>query len=262
MGNRRYYSRIVCHVYPPQIIKAANDRIHSDSKKRRSFVALLFADGDMGRMPFLSRVRMRYQGKITNWKDDQGFGFVIPNGGGEKAFVHIKAFSARSRRPIEGDIITYELAVDNKGRFQAENIRYSAERAISTTSHKNWSFDTFFAVLFCSFLALVVLVGRLPLAVLGVYFLASVVAYLAYAIDKSAAQNNRWRTQESTLHLFGIVGGWPGALLAQKWLHHKSKKKEFQLVFWATVIINCSALGWFLTKSGSAFLNSILGIAA
>jgi cold shock CspA family protein len=51
---------------------------------------------------------MRYQGKITSWKDDQGFGFVIPNGGGEKAFIHIKAFTGRSRRPLEGDFITYE----------------------------------------------------------------------------------------------------------------------------------------------------------
>ena len=24
---------------------------------------------------------MRYQGKITDWKDDKGFGFVMPNGG-------------------------------------------------------------------------------------------------------------------------------------------------------------------------------------
>ncbi|MFA5172456.1 MAG: cold shock and DUF1294 domain-containing protein [Sulfuriferula sp.] len=205
---------------------------------------------------------MRYQGKITNWKDDKGFGFVAPNGGGENAFVHIKAFSSRSRRPTEGDLITYELATDENRRFQAENIRFVGDRATSTTPHKTKSFDTIFAILFCSFLALVVLVGRLPFAILGVYLAASILAFFAYAVDKSAAQNNRWRTQESTLHLFGIVGGWPGAWLAQKTLRHKSKKKEFQTVFWATVIINCFALGWLLTKSGSTFLGSILGFAA
>lgn len=204
---------------------------------------------------------MRYQGKITNWKDDQGFGFVIPNGSGEKAFVHIKAFSARSRRPIEGDLITYELATDEKRRFQAENIRFADERATSTASHKKRPFDTIFAILFCSFLALAMLVGKLPFAILGVYFAASILAFFAYAIDKSAAQNNRWRTQESTLHLFGMVGGWPGALLAQKTLRHKSKKEEFKKVFWTTVIINCFALGWLLTKSGSAFLSTILGLS-
>ena len=205
---------------------------------------------------------MRYQGKITSWKDNQGFGFVTPNGGGEKAFVHIKAFSGRSRRPIEGDLITYELAADEKRRFQAENIRFVGERATSIAPHKKRAIDTIFAVLFCSFLTLVVLMGRLPFAMLGVYLAASVLAFLAYAIDKSAAQNNRWRTQESTLHLFGIAGGWPGALLAQKTLRHKSKKEEFQTVFWATVIINCFTLGWLLTKSGSTFLNTILGFAA
>jgi uncharacterized membrane protein YsdA (DUF1294 family) len=71
------------------------------------------------------------------------------------------------------------------------------------------------------------------------------------SLDKSAAQNNRWRTQESTLHLFGIIGGWPGALLAQNFLRHKSKKQTFQTVFWATVMINCLALGWLLSKLGS-----------
>ena len=205
---------------------------------------------------------MRYQGKITNWKDDKGFGFVTPNGGGEKAFVHIKAFSGRSRRPIDGDLITYKLATDEKRRFQAENIRFVEDRATSTAPHATRSFDTIFAILFCSFLALAVLMGRLPLAILGVYLAASSLAFLVYAKDKLAAQNNHWRTQESTLHLFGIIGGWPGALLAQKTLRHKSKKEEFQAIFWATVIINCVALGWLLTKSGSTFLGAILGFTA
>ena len=104
--------------------------------------------------------------------------------------------------------------------------------------------------------------NRLPFVMLGVYLTASMLAFIAYAIDKSAAQNNRWRTQESTLHLLGMVGGWPGALLAQKTLRHKSKKEQFQTVFWVTVIINCLALGWLLTKSGSIFLSAILGPAA
>ena len=48
---------------------------------------------------------MRHQGKITHWQDDKGFGFVEPDGGGERAFVHIKAFAVRSGRPAEGDLI-------------------------------------------------------------------------------------------------------------------------------------------------------------
>ena len=206
---------------------------------------------------------MRYQGKVKNWKDDQGFGFVTPNGGGQKAFVHIKAFSNSSYRPVEGDIITYELANDERGRFFAKNIRFAVGAATSSTSNKSSSLGTSFAILFGLLFGLSALLGRLPLEIVGLYLVSSIITFLAYAIDKSAAQNDRWRTKESTLHLFGLVGGWPGALLAQKTLRHKSKKQEFQTVFWVTVCANCFTLGWLLiTKSGSTFLNSILGQVA
>jgi uncharacterized membrane protein YsdA (DUF1294 family) len=84
----------------------------------------------------------------------------------------------------------------------------------------------------------------------GGYLLMSILAFIAYAVDKSAAKHNRWRTQESTLHLLGVLGGWPGALLAQRWLRHKSKKTAFLVVFWLTVLINCAALAlaWVLLR--------------
>src|SRR5690606_34065621 len=53
-----------------------------------------------------------------------------------------------------------------------------------------------------------------------VYLIASAIAFVAYALDKSAAKNGTWRTSESTLHVLAIAGGWPGALLAQQLLRH------------------------------------------
>jgi uncharacterized membrane protein YsdA (DUF1294 family)/cold shock CspA family protein len=205
---------------------------------------------------------MRYQGKITSWKDDQGFGFVTQNGDSEKAFVHIKAFPSRSRRPVEGDLITYQLTIDEKRRFRADCVRFVGGRATSTPSAETGSLGTAFAAVFCSFLVWASLTGRLPFAVLGLYLAASTFAFVAYARDKLAAQKNRWRTKESTLHMLGLIGGWPGALLAQKTRRHKSKKREFQTVFWATVVLNCCALGWIFTKGVSAFLQSIIGLGA
>ena len=62
---------------------------------------------------------MRFQGRISNWKDDQGYGFITPNGGGEPLFLHIKAFSGRQPRPVGDAIVTYEVSTDTRGRLRA-----------------------------------------------------------------------------------------------------------------------------------------------
>ena len=74
------------------------------------------------------------------------------------------------------------------------------------------------------------------------YLPARAATFLAYAADKSAAARGTQRTPESSLLLFSLVGGWPGALLAQQFLRHKSSKQEFRRVFWAVVSLNCVAL--------------------
>ncbi|MGA8260544.1 MAG: cold shock domain-containing protein [Arenicellales bacterium] len=49
---------------------------------------------------------MRYKGRIANWKDDRGFGFIAPNAGGQQVFVHIKSFANRQRRPAGNEAVT------------------------------------------------------------------------------------------------------------------------------------------------------------
>lgn len=101
---------------------------------------------------------------------------------------------------------------------------------------------------------------RLPLAVLVIYLVASLVTFFTYGFAKSAASRDQWRTRESTLHVFALLGGWPGALAAQRLLRHKSAKASFQATFWVTVAINCGALGWLLSPSGARTLQSVLGV--
>jgi uncharacterized membrane protein YsdA (DUF1294 family)/cold shock CspA family protein len=201
---------------------------------------------------------MRYQGKISSWKDEQGFGFVSTNGGGQKAFVHIKSFQNHSSRPLIGGLITYELAKDEKNRTYAKNIRFVGDPLHSKENLKGSLIPACFAISFFLALLILLLIERIPIILIEGYLFVSAITFIAYAIDKSAAKNNKWRTQESTLHLFSIAGGWPGAMLAQKSLRHKSKKEEFQNVFWCTVVINCSALGWLLlSDNGQVLMNSI-----
>src|SRR5687767_4622556 len=87
--------------------------------------------------------------------------------------------------------------------------------------------------------------GTLPPAVPAVYLVASLALVSAYRADKAEARTGAWRTPESTLHVLAVIGGWPGALVAQQILRHKSRKAAFQFAFWATVAVNCGALIWW-----------------
>lgn len=70
------------------------------------------------------------------------------------------------------------------------------------------------------------------------YLILSALTFVVYAVDKSAAVKGRWRVPEKNLHLLALLGGWPGALLAQTWLRHKTIKTSFRAIFWLTVFIN------------------------
>jgi hypothetical protein len=57
-----------------------------------------------------------------------------------------------------------------------------------------------------------------------------------------------------------LIGGWLGALFAQKVLRHKSRKQEFKRVFWITVILNCSMLGWLVKERNLAFMSQVIAL--
>jgi uncharacterized membrane protein YsdA (DUF1294 family)/cold shock CspA family protein len=192
---------------------------------------------------------MRYQGKIVKWNEAKGFGFVIPKGG-QPVFVHVRDFSNRQRHPRDHSLVSYALGSDAKGRCCAVNVRYADEKS-STIELRISVLPMLLAMSFVALLMGVVLAGYVPFIVSILYLVLSLAAFLAYALDKSAAERGRWRTQESTLHIFGLAGGWPGAILAQQLLRHKSSKQEFQTTFWLTVMLNGGALIWLVSPYGT-----------
>lgn len=193
---------------------------------------------------------MRLVGRITDWNDAKGFGFVVPNGGGDRAFVHVNEFQRGSRRPVTGDLISYLASTDQRGRLNAKQIRHAGQKIAQprTPSRVPRAALGFGALATAAGLAVA---GIIPLALLVGMAGLSVLAYLIYWLDKSAAQRTAQRTPESTLHLLSLAGGWPGALIAQQQFRHKTIKQPFQSVFWATVVLNMAVLAW-LVKSGVA----------
>ncbi len=198
---------------------------------------------------------MSTKGKILSWNDEKGFGFIAPSAGGRQIFVHIKDFSNSDRRPEINELVTFTLSTDKQGRPCAAKATLAGDRK---TKPKSTSLSIFAAIIFFVLVGFSVLASKIPPLIFAVYMVASLLTFIAYAIDKSAAKNGSWRTQENTLHFLSLVGGWPGALVAQQKLRHKSKKQPFQSIFWVTVILNNGAFIWLFTPTGNATLQSLV----
>lgn len=205
----------------------------------------------------------RQQGKLIQWDDAKGYGFIAPDAGGPKLFVHIKAFGLRSRRPFVGERLSYLPGSDVQGKARALKVqslepRPVAAPAAATATRREvlrgaslWLIPGF---------ALLVLVTHLsfglPHWLWGCYLAMSLASFIVYAGDKRAARLNQWRVSETTLHGLALACGWPGALLAQQLLHHKSAKPEFRRIFWLTVILNVLGFVLIFTPLGTRLLAS------
>jgi uncharacterized membrane protein YsdA (DUF1294 family)/cold shock CspA family protein len=185
---------------------------------------------------------MRSKGRIASWNDEKGYGFITPLAGGKQVFIHVRAFSNRNRRPEVGNVVTYGISKDKQGRACAAKATLAGDKLKQKAPQRRSPLAIPFALLFLCAVGVSVLTGHLPVLIIIAYATLSVITFVAYALDKSAARRGAWRTSEGALHMLGLAGGWPGALIAQQKLRHKSKKNSFRIVFWATVFVNCVAL--------------------
>ncbi|CAN5160154.1 hypothetical protein BH11PLA2_BH11PLA2_43170 [soil metagenome] len=71
----------------------------------------------------------------------------------------------------------------------------------------------------------------------------SLVTFVVYGFDKKRAMNGGRRVPERTLQLLAFLGGWLGALLAQKHFRHKTKKTSFLIVFWGLFVLHIAIVG-------------------
>jgi uncharacterized membrane protein YsdA (DUF1294 family)/cold shock CspA family protein len=216
---------------------------------------------------------MEQRGTLKSWNDQKGFGFIRPQQGGEDVFAHISAVHGE-RRPLVGDRVLYVSGRDPQGRLRAEHLRLDAPltldqpairqrpgsqrkpaeqqarpRATARAAGKparqlvagNIQQLPLKLVLF-GLLCLLPLAGSLlrlgAVLPLAIYAVASLLTFVHYWRDKHSALKDRWRTPETTLHFFELVGGWPGALVAQQVFRHKTRKLSYQLAFWLIVVLH------------------------
>lgn len=226
---------------------------------------------------------MEQRGVLKNWNDDKGFGFIQPEKGGEPLFVHISAMRGE-RRPKTGETVLYLAERDPQGRMRARHMRFDelsldrpairrkprpAAAQTESAPHKerpgrggiqNLPFKL---VLFLGLCTLPLGGALQMLRVSGfvwplcAYGLVSLISFFQYWSDKSSAEKGRWRTPENTLHVAELLGGWPGALVAQQLFRHKTRKVSYQWVFWGIVGLHQFFWGdWLLL--GGKFSRQIL----
>jgi len=90
-------------------------------------------------------------------------------------------------------------------------------------------------------------------AMLGLWVIAemvvlSLVAFVAFGVDKRAAVRGKRRTPEKTLLVLSLLGGWPGVLIGRRVFRHKTRKQPFVALMWAAVavhILGVAGVLWF-----------------
>ena len=141
---------------------------------------------------------MRSKGKITSWNDDKGFGFITPIAGGKQIFIHVSALGNRSRRPEVNEVVTYSISKDKQGRPCAANATLADDKLVKKAPNKSSKTAMFIPVVFLAAIGVSTATGNLSKILLIGYVVLSLITFVAYAIDKSAAQRGAWRTSEGT----------------------------------------------------------------
>jgi uncharacterized membrane protein YsdA (DUF1294 family)/cold shock CspA family protein len=167
--------------------------------------------------------------RIVEWHDDKGYGFLQVGNG--RVFLHRREFAEHHKRPAVGDVIRFLVGVDVHGRTCAKEAVHVNDGGRLTL------------------LAVVILLGLLVLPLFALYrsgvdwrwaggyaVLITAISYGSYALDKQRARAREWRISEAGLHVPELLGGWPGAFVAQRRLRHKVSKPSYQAVFWIIVL--------------------------
>ncbi|OAL77322.1 cold-shock protein [Acinetobacter sp. SFB] len=200
---------------------------------------------------------MRDQGRLVEWFDDKGYGFIQPNDASkDRVFLHIKDFARQGPRPIVGCALEYTVLLDGEGRFRAQQVMYlkASQTQKILAKPKNLNGQTqklkpmqIACVAYILALAVFTIAGLLSGMVLLFISIMNAMTYWMYAQDKEAALLGNRRVPEQTLHILSFLGGWPTAWLAQEKLRHKTQKQPFRKIYFCTIGLNILLILWLIS---------------
>ncbi len=190
------------------------------------------------------------QGAIVQFDPAKGFGFVKVAGQQEDIFIH-QSDVDNGVRLQTGMQVEFDVRTTPKGP-RAANVKASGMAAPSQPARRSsanpYMLYTIVAV------AIVAVIGGALFLLFGWYWLLdyliaiNIAAFALYGYDKNAAQNKRLRVPERVLHGVELFGGTPGAFIAQRVFHHKTRKVSYRIVFWLIFAIQAAAVIWWFWR--------------
>lgn len=204
---------------------------------------------------------MEQQGILKTWDDQKGFGFIEGEQG--RIFVHISAMRGESR-PVAGAKVYYLASKDEKGRWRASHMRdtalsidrpkirrkpkqYQQTVKAKQVKRKNntqgkdaaWKTAVFIlCVCITGYGLFELFMKKFWIWPIVFYVVASFTSFIQYWLDKEKAQSDSRRIAELDLHSVELLGGWPGAFIAQKAFRHKTRKESYQSTYWLIVFLH------------------------
>ena len=191
-----------------------------------------------------TRTPKRLEGALESWNVHKGYGFISLPLGRKSVFVHIRAFEGLEHAPRVGQVFSFEPLIMDDGRMRGQHVQLVKDAPDLVARSRSAAGPIVGSLVFAIFVIEYVLLAILypmPLWPVAAYAILSFLTFLLYAEDKSKAQKGRWRVAESSLQVISLFGGWPGAILAQQLLRHKTRKRGFVTVFWTAVAVNMIA---------------------
>ena len=198
------------------------------------------------------------RGRIKSWKDDRGFGFIEPESGGENVFFHISGMARGAPRPTVGQVVSFEMVTSPNGKARGVKVGPVGLAAVSNILMSKRVLLSVIALLIFPLLWWLMKLGMISTLTYSVLSGMSIMTFFMYGVDKWAAMREAQRTPENSLQFCALIGGWPGALLAQQVFMHKTSKRSFQITFRVMVMVNCVMVGLLSSPTGAVFLRQLL----
>ncbi len=198
---------------------------------------------------------LRQRGRIVDWLDERGFGFIKSPDLRDRVWVHVNDFVSGTVRPMVVDEVEFAVVEGRDGRPAAKQVQI-ASSTVGRQPPNGGEAPTplrvavrlVAALFFLGFVLTCTLLQRLSPALLLIYAGAGLASAALYRLDKQAALRGEWRTPEFRLHAIDLAFGIVGGLIAQAAFRHKTSKPAFAIV---TAIIFAIHVGLVLLLLGA-----------